>query len=223
MIIYLHGKSTGGGDEMLTGLSEEDLVVHAQQGDEAALEKILYLYRGFLRYVCQRYYLKDGDQQDLLQEAYIGLVEAIKAYDYTTKVKFRNFAFICIKRELDSVISRSNRKKRQVLNNAIPIYSYVEEENEKYGSEYYTGENFLKNEKDTPEAKLLAREGLKELVDFLQKELTLLERKVLLLRIQGRSYREITSILEIRTKAVDNAIQRIRRKVNMGYINIKSA
>ncbi len=51
----------------------------------------------------------------------------------------------------------------------------------------------------------------------------MLERKVLLLRIQGRSYREITSILEIRTKAVDNAIQRIRRKVNMGYINIKSA
>jgi len=203
----------------LPQLSEEELVLRAQQGNNDALERLLYIYRGFVRYVCQKYYLKDGDQQDLLQEATIGLLEAIKAYDYSTKVKFRNFAFICIKRELDSVVSRSNRKKRQILNNAIPIYAYVEEENTRYGSEYYSGENYMKCEKDTPEAALIAREGLQELMSFLQKELTKLEQKVLFLRIEGRSYREITSILEIQTKAVDNAIQRIRRKVMSAYGN----
>jgi RNA polymerase sporulation-specific sigma factor len=151
-------------------------------------------------------------------------LEAIKAYDYETKVKFRNFAYICIKRELDSAISRSNRKKRQILNNAIPIYAYVEEENSRYGSEYYTGENLMRSTKDTPEEALIAREEVQELIGFLQKQLTNLELKVLFLRIEGLSYREITNTLEIQTKAVDNAIQRIRKKVMLAYMNnIKSA
>ncbi len=199
--------------------SEEELVLQAQQGNNDSLEKILQSYRGFIRYVCQRYFLKDGDEQDLLQEASIGLLEAIRAYNYSSEVKFRNFAFICIKRELDSVISRSNRKKRQILNNAIPIYAYVEEENNRYGSEYYSGENFMKCDDDTPEDAIIAREELQELRTFLNKELTSLEQKVLVLRIEGCSYREITDILEIRAKAVDNAIQRIRRKVLNAYRN----
>ncbi|PKM87257.1 MAG: hypothetical protein CVU87_09995 [Firmicutes bacterium HGW-Firmicutes-12] len=203
----------------LVHLTEEELVLYAQQGDDDALGRLLYIYRGFIRYVCQKYYLKDGDQQDLLQEATIGFLESIKAYKYETKVKFRNFAYICIKRELDSVISRSNRKKRQILNNAIPIYAYVEEENTRYGSEYYTGENLMKSTKDTPEDALIAREEVQELLSFLQKQLTKLEQKVLFLRIEGLSYREITAALEIQTKAVDNAIQRIRKKVMAAYMN----
>ncbi len=209
--------------DSLIQLSEEELVMRAQQGSNDALERIIFLYRGFVRYVCQKYYLKDGDQQDLLQEATIGLLEAIKAYDYTSNVRFRNFAFICIKRELDSVVSRSNRKKRQILNNAIPIYSYVEEENARYGSDYYSGENYMKSDRETPEAALIAREGMQELMTFLKSELTVLERSVLSLRIQGISYREITDILDIQIKAVDNAIQRIRRKVMTSYMNYKSA
>ncbi|MFZ5753921.1 MAG: sigma factor-like helix-turn-helix DNA-binding protein, partial [Bacillota bacterium] len=96
-------------------------------------------------------------------------------------------------------------------------------ENARYGTEYYAGDNLLKNEKDTPETNLLEREGLEELIAFLQKELTLLEQKVLMLRLEGRSYREITVILEIQAKAVDNAIQRIRRKVLLAYNKRKSA
>lgn len=207
----------------LAHYSEEELVLYAQKGNDAALERLLYIYRGFIRYVCQKYYLKDGDQQDLLQEANIGFLEAIKAYDYSTRVKFRNFAYICIKRELDSVVSRSNRKKRQILNNAIPIYSYVEEENIRYGSEYYSGENLMKSDKDTPEETLIAREDVQELLSFLQKQLTNLEQKVLFLRIEGLSYREITAALEIQAKAVDNAIQRIRKKVMAAYINNSAA
>lgn len=203
--------------------SEEELVVAAQRGNKEALDRILLLYQGFIRYIAQKYFLKDGDHQDLLQEASIGLLEAIRAYDYKTKVKFRNFAFICIKRELDSVISRSNRKKRQVLNNAIPIYAYVEEENERYGSEYYSGDNYLKSDKETPEDEFIAREELNELIEFLKDGLTELELKVLYLRIQGRSYKEITDILHIQIKAVDNAIQRIRKKVNSSYKTEKSA
>lgn len=208
----------------LAHLSEEELVLCAQQGDDLALERLLYIYRGFIRYICQKYYLKDGDQQDLTQEAAIGFLEAIKAFNYEAKVKFRNFAYLCIKRELDSVVSRSNRKKRQILNNALPIYAYVEEENTRYGSDYYNGENYMKSDKNTPEETLIAREEARELLEFLQRELTNLEQKVLFLRIEGLSYREITTVLEIRAKAVDNAIQRIRKKVMAVYLNnFKSA
>lgn len=208
----------------LAYLKEEELVLYAQQGNDLALDRLLYIYKGFIRYICQKYYLKDGDQQDLTQEAAIGFLEAIKAYSYESKVKFRNFAYLCIKRELDSVVSRSNRKKRQVLNNALPIYAYVEEENTRYGSDYYSGENYMKSDKNTPEDTLIAREEAEELLGFLQKELTNLEQKVLFLRIEGLSYREITAALEIRSKAVDNAIQRIRKKVMAIYMNsFKSA
>lgn len=199
--------------------NEGELVKLAQLGNEEALEKLLNNYRGFIHYACQNYFLKDGDQQDLVQEATIGLLEAVKAYDFNTKVKFRNFAFLCIKRELDSAVSRSNRKKRQILNNAIPIYSYIDDDHN--GSSFYVGENLIKSEKNTPENSIIEKEGLEELIAFLQKELTRLEQNVLLLRLQGFSYREITCILEIRAKAVDNAIQRIRKKVLNSYSRVK--
>lgn len=201
--------------------NEGELVKLAQLGNEEALERLLNNYRGFIHYACQNYFLKDGDQQDLVQEASIGLLEAVKAYDFSTNVKFRNFAFLCIKRELDSAVSRSNRKKRQILNNAIPIYSYIDEDNNNFGSSNYVGENLIKTEKNTPENRIIEKEGLEELVCFLQKELTNLEQNVLLLRLQGFSYREITCILEIQAKAVDNAIQRIRKKVLNSYTKIK--
>jgi RNA polymerase sporulation-specific sigma factor len=197
--------------------NENELVSRAQDGDEFALEKLISSYMGFIHYISKNYFLKDGDQQDLIQEATIGLLEAIKAYDSATEVKFRNFAFLCIKRELDSAVSRSNRKKRQVLNNAISIYSTTDDELSPSGRPYRIGENFIKTEKDTPENSLIEKEGLKELTVFLQSELTNLEQKVLFLRLQGFSYREITYMLEIQSKAVDNAIQRIRKKVMNSY------
>lgn len=203
--------------------NEAELVRLAQIGNEEAFEKLVNNYRGFIYYVCQSYFLKDGDQQDLVQEATIGLLEAIKAYDCETKVKFRNFAFLCIKRELDSAVSRSNRKKRQILNEAIPIYNQIEDDSNRIGGPFYVGENFLKTEKDTPENSFIEKEEVEELITFLQKELTNLEQNVLQLRLQGFTYREITTILEIQTKAVDNAVQRIRKKIINAYTRINNA
>lgn len=205
-------------------LNETELVKLAQEGDESAQEKLLQNYRGFIYYICQSYFLKDGEQQDLVQEAAIGLLEAIQAYDFKMNIKFRNFAFLCIKRELDSAVSRSNRKKRQILNNALSIHSNSHDDSStRFGPSYCVNEHLLKNEKDTPENNLLEKEGLKELIAFLQKELTSLEQKVLLLRLNDFSYREITRILAIQPKAVDNAIQRVRRKITNTYDKIKNA
>jgi len=197
--------------------NEDELVKMAQMGNEEALEKLINNYSGLINYICQGYFLRDGDKQDLIQEATIGLLEAIKSYNFMAKVKFRNFAFICIKREIDSAVSKSNRKKRQILNNAISIYSNGDKDVNLWGCSFCVGESFLKTEKNVPENIILEKEGLRELRLFLQRELTKLEQKVLDLRLQGFSYKEITHILEIQTKAVDNAVQRIRKKVMHSY------
>jgi len=202
-------------------VNELELIKLAQRGDQRAQEKLFKEYRGFIYYVCQGYFLKDGEQQDLVQEASIGLLEAIRAYNFNMNVKFRNFAYLCIKRELDSAVSRSNRKKRQILNNAISIYGSRDENNNRFDSSYITNEHLIKDENNTPENDFLEKEGLFELINFLQRELTDLEREVLLLRLQGFSYREITDILAIQPKAVDNAIQRVRRKITNTYDKIK--
>jgi RNA polymerase sporulation-specific sigma factor len=204
-------------------LNESELIKLAQRGDKRAQERLFKEYRGFIYYICQGYFLKDGEQQDLFQEAAIGLLEAIRAYNFNLNVKFRNFAFLCIKRELDSAVSRSNRKKRQILNNALSIYSNKGDHSNRFDSSYFISEHLIKDENNTPENNFLEKEGLYELIGFLQKELTDLEQDVLMLRLQGFSYREITDILTIQPKAVDNAIQRVRKKITNTYDKIKNA
>ena len=204
-------------------LNEMELIKLAQKGDKRAQERIFKEYLGFIYYICQGYFLRDGEQQDLFQEAAIGLLEAIRAYNFNLNVKFRNFAFLCIKRELDSAVSRSNRKKRQILNNAISIYSNKDDQNNRLDSSYFINEHLIKDENNTPENNFLEKEGLYELIGFLQKELTDLEQDVLMLRLQGFSYREITDILTIQPKAVDNAIQRVRKKISNTYVKMKNA
>ena len=120
-------------------------------------------------------------------------------------------------------MSRSNRKKRQILNNAISIYSNKDDQNNRLDSSYFINEHLIKDENNTPENNFLEKEGLYELIGFLQKELTDLEQDVLMLRLQGFSYREITDILTIQPKAVDNAIQRVRKKISNTYVKMKNA
>lgn len=204
-------------------MPEEKVVSMAQSGDELAIEHLIRSYKGFINYITQGYYLKDGDYQDLQQEATIGLLEAIQSYNDCANIKFRNFAYLCIKREVDSLISRSNRKKRQILNNAIPIYAFTEEEKEKSGKNISYIDKYFQCQVPTPEGFFLEREGLEELNDFLLNQLSSLEKKVLTLRLSGLSYRDITLILSISDKSVDNAMQRIKRKINAGYFSNRTA
>lgn len=195
-------------------LSEEKLVKMAQRGDELALDQLIKLYQGLLYFLSERYYLKDGDKDDLLQEATIGLIEAVKAYKPENGTKFKNFLILCVTRELDSCIKRSNRKKHQILNNAIPIYSCAENEEEKTGAGYQTYlDRILKDESPSPETLFVESETINELLKIVNSTLSDMEKQVLKLRIRGHSYNEITVKLNLQNKSVDNAIQRIRKKM----------
>ena len=139
--------------------SEERLVAASQKGDRLALEFLIKSYQGLLNYVCEKYFLKDGDKEDLLQEATIGLIEAVYAFSMDSGKKFKNFAILCITRELDSCIKRSNRKKHQILNDAIPIYSFAECEAERSYKGYTSFmEKVLIDNAPSPESIYLEKE-----------------------------------------------------------------
>lgn len=200
-------------------MAEEDLIRMSQEGDEFALERLIKLYQGLLYFLCDKYFLKDGDKEDLLQEATIGLIEAIRAYNPMSGRKFKNFAILCITRELDSCIKRSNRKKHQILNNAIPIFSHAEGEEERTSTGYQVYlDRILKDESPSPEELLVEKEIINELLRTVNSVLSDLEKQVLKLRIRGHSYNEITAKLKLQNKSVDNAVQRIRKKMYSGYI-----
>ncbi|NMA02766.1 MAG: sigma-70 family RNA polymerase sigma factor [Clostridia bacterium] len=200
-------------------LTEENLVLMAQEGDSMALETLIKGFQGFLNYICDKYYLKGGDKDDLIQEANIGLLEAIEAYQIDSGKKFRNFAFLCVKRELDSCILKYNRKKHSILNDAIPIFTHADKEEERTGYSYQVSvDRLIKDNTPSPEALIVEKESLSELLSCINSILSDLEREVLFLRITGLSYSEITTKLNLQTKSVDNAVQRIRRKITLGKI-----
>jgi len=200
-------------------LTEENLVLMAQEGDSMALETLIKGFQGFLNYICDKYYLKGGDKDDLIQEANIGLLEAIEAYQIDSGKKFRNFAFLCVKRELDSCILKYNRKKHSILNDAIPIFAHADKEEERTGYSYQVSvDRLIKDNTPSPEALIVEKESLSELLSCINSILSDLEREVLFLRITGLSYSEITTKLNLQTKSVDNAVQRIRRKISLGKI-----
>ena len=193
--------------------SEEELLKMAKQDDQRAIEDLLQKYRGFIFHLCENYYCKGAERIDLQQEAMIGFLEAIKAFELESgKMKFRNFAAICIRREIISALKRSNRKKHTILNEALSIQN-IEEERKDTKQGCNRGRLWLALCSDSPESVFLEKEYLAEAGERINALLTEMERDILFLRIKGISYREITRELQLSEKAVDNAVQRIRKKM----------
>lgn len=200
--------------ESMSDRQELDLIAKAQAGDELAMETLLKKYQGLLNYICDKYFLKDGERDDLMQEAMIGFVQGVKYFDPNNGKQFKNFAYLCVKRELDSCIKRSNRKKHMVLSDAVSMSSVVA------GEEGYEDKIAYLVEKDkcgniiSPENMMVEKESYSEILDKITSLLSRMELNVLLMRMMGHSYNEITDALQLENKSVDNAIQRIRKKVS---------
>lgn len=195
-------------------MSEETVIALAQRGDEQAMEFLLKKYQGLLNYICDKYYLKDGEKDDLLQEAMIGFVQGVKSFKPESGKQFKNFAYLCVKRELDSCIKRSTRKKHMILNEAVPMAVYNENDEQAEDKSAYLIERDMTGKIVSPENTVVARESYLEIMDKITAILSKLELNVLLMRVMGMSYNEITLALQLENKSVDNAVQRIRKKVN---------
>lgn len=194
-------------------LDEAEVIEAAKSGDELAMEYLIEKYQGLMGHICEKYFLRDGERDDLMQEAMIGFVQAVHDYKPESGKQFKNFAFLCIKRELDSCIKRSNRKKHMILNEAVPI-SCSTDDDEIIENESLLIERDKNGVVMTPESVMLQKESCYETTDWLSDVLSKLEYKVLIMRLMGYSYNEITLLLQLENKSVDNAMQRIRKKLS---------
>lgn len=181
--------------------SDEELILRLHEGEEEISDYLMEKYKEFVRRKARAMYLMGGETDDLIQEGMIGLFKAVKDYRPERDASFRTFAGLCIDRQLYSAIQSSNRKKHLPLNSYVSLNS----ENETGDLEGQWSEN--------PEALIIDRERTSALEEEIRKMLSPMENKVLKYYLQGYGYVKIAELMGKNPKAVDNALQRIRGKI----------
>lgn len=190
-------------------MAELELVGRAQQGDKEAEQFLLKKYRKNVLIRSRSYYLVGGDNEDLIQEGMIGLLKAIWDYRPERETQFSTFANLCIERQIQTAISSANRQKHLPLNNSVSIYAAVSDEE----PQNIIIDRLAAKKNVEPGAKLIKEEELEQLITDVKRELSDFEKRVLSHYIQGASYFEISKALSCGNKSVDNALQRIKKKI----------
>ena len=188
--------------------SDEDLCDRVAQGDRDAEEALVRRYTRMVRMCARPYFLAGGDSEDLIQEGMVGLLHAIREYDPGREASFRHYAQVCIQNRLISAIKAAARDKHTPLNNYVSIETPLFDGftiHDTCGTDHRRLEN--------PEDTLIGREEVQERMNVLQDGLSGLEARVLRLYLSGLSYSEIAAEVKRSPKSVDNAVQRIRRKL----------
>ena len=198
-------------------MQDEEIVAIAQaEGDGAALEYLLNKYKNFVRTKARSYFLIGADHEDIVQEGMIGLFKAIRDYRFDRAAPFHVFAELCITRQIITAIKTATRQKHIPLNSYVslnrPIY---EEDPDRTLLDVITDEV-----PSNPESMLIDREDLNVIEGHIGSMLTDLEREVLIRYVEGKSYVEIAEETGRHVKSVDNAIQRIKRKL-LRYLDQK--
>lgn len=198
-------------------MNDMELLQLASKGDRLAEEALAERYMRLVRACARPMFLAGGDSEDLIQEGMFGLLSAIRQFDKNAGASFRTFAEHCIRKRLLSAVKSASRLKHFPLNDGMSLEQLSEDPSPQLS---VTPEFF----RYSPENLVLARESKEELYAVFAQCLSKLERKVLDLYLDGFSYGEIAARLGKDAKSIDNAVQRIRRKLarnpNLGDISI---
>lgn len=184
-------------------LSDEELVVLAKEGNEQTMEILIKRCKYIVLGLSRSYFLSGGDTEDIIQEGMIGVFRAVMTFN--GKSSFKSYAYLCIKSSIISLIKKSTRQKNKPLNNYISLSDY-------YDIDMTKTDVFL-DEKFQPEQECIDNESVNELKEKISKILSVLENKILHYYLQGCSYEEISRLVNKDIKSIDNAIQRIRKKI----------
>ncbi|MDD2372731.1 MAG: RNA polymerase sporulation sigma factor SigH [Syntrophomonadaceae bacterium] len=192
-----------------TEMIDEEIVELAQQGDQFAIEFLVDKYKNFVRAKARSYFLIGADKEDIIQEGMIGLFKAIRDYRLDKLTSFRAFAELCITRQIITAIKTATRQKH------IPLNSYVSLNKPIYDEESdRTLIDILSTNKITnPEDIIISREEFIFIEKKMGEILSSLEWKVLMAYLEGKSYQEIAAELKRHVKSIDNALQRVKRKL----------
>ncbi len=200
----LHDLSKGY-DAML----DEDIVVEARDGNGEALEFLIHKYRNFVRAKARSYFLIGADREDIIQEGMIGLYKAIRDFRNDKLASFRAFAELCITRQIITAIKTATRQKHIPLNSYVSLNKPIYEED----SDRTLMDVISTSRVSDPEEMVINREEFGDIEEKMGEILSDLEWKVLMSYLDGRSYQEIAVELKRHVKSIDNALQRVKRKL----------
>jgi RNA polymerase sporulation-specific sigma factor len=187
------------------------LIVRAQGGDEGASATLVMKYRSFVRCKARSYFLAGADRDDVIQEGMIGLYKAIRDYRVERQSSFRSFAELCITRQLITAIKTAKRQKHSPLNTYVSLNRSTSMEDE--GGERLLSDILAAREVCDPAELVISEWEAGDIKRGFSEVLSPLEAEVLGLYMDGKSYHEIAETLERHVKSIDNALQRVKRKV----------
>ena len=192
-----------------SAMTDEQIVEIARAGDIDAQQLLINKYKNYVRAKARTYFLLGGDKEDLIQEGMIGMYKAIRDFRSDKLSSFRAFAELCITRQIITAIKTATRQKHIPLNSYVslnkPIY---DEDSDRTLLDVITG-----NKVTDPEELIISREEFSEIEEKMGELLSSLEWQVLIYYLEGKSYQEIAEDLGRHVKSIDNALQRVKRKL----------
>lgn len=195
-------------EEKRSEITDESLCARAASGDRAAEEALVLRHTRLVRVCARPFFLAGGDSEDLIQEGMLGLLSAIREFRPQKGASFRTFAEVCVRRRIISVVRSAAGGKHLPLNDSVsldPSLFLANQDFTSFGTAYHHQRN--------PEDVVIHEENLSALEEAIREGLTRLETQVLTHYLNGLSYAEIAEEVQRSTKSVDNAVQRIRRKI----------
>jgi RNA polymerase sporulation-specific sigma factor len=191
--------------------NDEELAVAARAGDSQASSALIARYRPFLRSRARSFFLLGADVDDVLQESLIGFYKAIRDFDPERQTHFRGFADLCVQRQLITAVKGATRHKHGPLNSYVSFSRPVgaDEDGERVLADVLPAGAMA-----DPAEQVVSSERIRALQSYLDRELSDLEVEVLRMHVDGKSYAEIADELQRQTKSIDNALQRIKRKLS---------
>jgi RNA polymerase sporulation-specific sigma factor len=188
---------------------ESEIVQRANKGDIFALEYIIKKYKNFVKSKAKSYFLIGADKEDIIQEGMIGLYKAIRDFDCNKTASFKSFAELCITRQIITAIKTATRQKHIPLNSYVSLNKPIYDEE----SDRTLLDIIATNVVTDPEEIVISKEELKNIEGKMNELLSGLEQEVLELYLNGKSYQQIADRLQRHVKSIDNALQRVKRKL----------
>lgn len=192
-----------------SNMLDEEVIEEAKSGNNKALEYLINKYKSFVRAKARTYFLIGADREDIIQEGMIGLYKAIRDYREDKLSSFRAFAELCITRQIITAIKTATRQKHIPLNSYVSLNKPIfDEESDRTLMDIISEESI-----SDPEEMIINREEFSGIESKIGELLSGLEWEVLTLYLQGKSYQEIAEELDRHVKSIDNALQRVKRKL----------
>jgi RNA polymerase sporulation-specific sigma factor len=192
-------------------LEDLQLVMRVHNGDDRARETLIQRYTGFVRMKASSYFIAGGEPEDLVQEGLIGLCKAMRDFRADKETSFRSFAELCVTRQIITAIKTATRYKHSPLNTYVSFSQTPAGQDP--DSDVTLGDALPGSHVNDPSVAVISTDELKSLVFCLGTGLSPLEADALRMYLEGSSYEDMAEVLDCDTKAIDNALQRVKRKI----------